>query len=208
MTILAIEAELNRKTPQKSITDTWSFGEGSEVTFDKSILLATIINRCASLCVLYPDPDYFLLMSDAWWSRWKDSFEAWFKVMQAEYNPIENYDRNEEWHDDIKDNNTILNTGTVGQSGSNTSTNEVSAYDNSSYSPKNKVTDTLGTTDTRDLKDKIDNDRDIDHKGRIHGNIGTMTTQSMATEEIRLRYNNLYNMCADIFKKELLLAVY
>ena len=208
MTILAIESELNRKTPAQSITDTWSFSEDSEVTFDKDLLLSTLVNRCASLCVLYPDPDYFKLMSDAWWKRWKDSFEAWFKAFQTEYNPLENYDRNEEWHDDIKDDNTIKNTGTVGQSGSNTSTNEKSAYDSSNYSPLNKVTDTLGTTDTRNLTDKIDNDRDIDHKGRIHGNIGVTTSQAMLTEELKVRYNNIYNMISDTFKKELLLAVY
>lgn len=208
MTVLAIEKELARKNPEKSITDTWAFSEGTEVTFDKNLLLSAIINRGASFSVAYPDPDYFYNMSTAWWAKWSDSFLRWLKVLEAEYNPIENYDRQEEWHDDITDDNTIKDTGTVKQGGTNTSTNEVSAFDAGTYQPKNKVTDGLDTTDTRDLTNKIDNDRDIDHKGRIHGNIGTMTTQSMATEEIRLRYSNVYNMMADVFIKEMLVAVY
>lgn len=208
MTVLAIEKELARKSPAKSITDTWDFSEGTEVTFRKELLLSAIINRGASFSVAYPDPDYFYNMSAAWWAKWSDSFLRWLKVLQAEYNPIENYDRQEEWHDDIKDDNTIKDTGTVKQGGTNTSTNEVSAFDSSNYQPKNKVTDGLDTTDTRDLTNKIDNDRDIDHKGRIHGNIGTMTTQSMANEEIRLRYNNVYNLMADVFCKEMLVTVY
>ena len=208
MTILAIESELNRKTPSQSITDTWSFGEGSEVTFDKSVLLATLINRCASLCVLYSDPDYFKIMSDAWWARWSDAFERWFLAIQKEYEPLENYDRNESWHDDIVDDNTVTNTGTVATTGSNTSELDVSAYDSSSYQHKNKTTDTLGTTDTNDLTNKIDNDRDVDHSGRIHGNIGVTTTQAMLKEELNVRYNNVYNMISDVFKKELLIAVY
>ena len=208
MTVLAIEKELARQTPEKSITDSWVFPVGTEVTFDKDLLLSAIINRGASFSVAYPDPDYFYNMSAAWWSKWSANFLKWLQVIQAEYNPIENYDRQEEWHDDIKDDNTIKDTGTVKQGGTNTSTNEVSAFDSSNYQPKNKITDGLDTTDTRDLTNKIDNDRDIDHKGRIHGNIGTMTTQSMATEEIRLRYNNVYNMMADVFCSEMLVTVY
>lgn len=208
MTVLAIEKELSRKTPEKSITDSWSFPEGTEVTFDKGLLLSAIINRGASFSVAYPDPDYFYNMSAAWWSKWSANFLKWLQVMQTEYNPIENYDRQEKWHDDIVDDNTITDTGTLGTSGTNTSTNEVSAYDAGTYQPKNKVTDGINTTDTHDLTNKVDNDRDVDHEGRIHGNIGTMTTQSMATEEIRLRYNNTYNMMADIFCSEMLVAVY
>ena len=208
MTIKTIEAELNLKIPAQSITDTWSFGEDSKVTFDKNVLLATIYNRANSFCVLYPDPDYFKMMSDNWWSKWKDNFYKWFEVMQAEYNPIENYDRQEKWHDDITDDNEVNQTGTVKTGGTNTSETTKSSYDSSSYQPLQKVTDTLDTTDTRNLKDTVDNDRDIDHEGRIHGNIGTMTTQDMATQELNLRYNNVYNMISDCFVKDLLIAVY
>lgn len=206
---MGIESELNLKTPTKSITDSWSFGEDSEVeNFDKNVLLSTIINRASTFCVLYPDPDYFYLMSSNWWSKWKDSFEKWFLAMQMEYNPIENYDRQEKWHDDIVDDNTMTQTGTVTTEGDNSSTNEKSAYDTSSYQPVNKVTDDIDSTDTRDLTDKVDNDRNIDHEGRVHGNIGVTTSQQMIESELKLRYNNVYNMITDCFIKDLLIAVY
>lgn len=208
MTILGIEKELQRKTPAQSITDTWTFEEGSAVVFDKSVLLSVIINRGASFCVLYPDPDYFKLMSDNWWSKWKDAFYRWLLSMQTDYNPLENYDRQEKWHDDIKDNNTLKQSGTVGTKGTNTSTNEKSAYDVSTYQPVNKVTDGIDTTDTRDLTDKIDNDRDIDHEGRVHGNIGVTTSQQMLEAEIKIRSINVYDLMADCFIKDLLIAVY
>ena len=104
---MGIEQELNQKTPADSLKSKWTFGEGSEIGFSADTLLAALINRGASFCVLYPDPDYFKLMSDSWWSKWEASFLAWFKSMQMEYNPIENYDRKEEWHEDIIDDNTI-----------------------------------------------------------------------------------------------------
>ena len=208
MTILGIEAELQRKTTPQSITDTWSFGEDSEVEFDKEVLLSTIINRASSFCVLYPNPDYFKLMSDKWWLKWKDAFYRWLLAIQSEYNPLENYDRIEDWTDKIVDDNEIKQTGTIGTTGTNTSTNEKSAYDASTYQPLNKVTDGINTTDTRNLKDEIDNIRDITHKGKVHGNIGVTTSQQMLEAELNVRLHNVYDMMTDCFIKDLLIAVY
>lgn len=197
---MAIEQELNRKTPAQSLTTNWDFtellDEGETVNFEASTLLATIINRAASFCVLYTDPDYFKLMSDSWWSKWAPNFLAWIRVMEKEYNPIENYNRIESWHEDIVDDgSTTLDSDT-------TDTNTVSAYDSSSLQPHDKNTGTVDNTTT------LDNDRDIDHTGNTHGNIGVMSSQSMVLEELRLRYNNIYNMIADVYIKELFVAVY
>ena len=208
MTIMGIEAELQRKTTPQSITDTWSFGEDSEVSFDKEVLLSTIINRASSFCVLYPNPDYFKLMSDKWWSKWKDAFYRWLLALQTDYNPLENYDRQEKWHDDIKDDNTLDQTGTVKTGANNTSETTKSSYDSSSYQPLNKVTDGIDSTDTRNLKDTVKNDRDIDHEGRVHGNIGVTTSQQMLEAELKVRLNNVYDMMTDCFIKDLLIAVY
>lgn len=208
MTIMGIEAELQRKTTPQSITDTWSFGEDSEVEFNKEVLLSTIINRASSFCVLYPNPDYFKLMSDNWWLKWKDAFYRWLLALQTDYNPLENYDRQEKWHDDITDDNTVKQSGTVKTGADNTSTTEKSAFDASTYQPLNKVIDDIDSTDTRDLTDKIDNDRDIDHEGRVHGNIGVTTSQQMLEAELNVRLHNVYDMMTDCFIKDLLIAVY
>ena len=197
---MAIEQELNRKTPAQSLTTNWDFtelfDEGETVNFEAATLLASIINRAASFCVLYTDPDYFKLMSDSWWDKWAPNFLKWIKTMEMEYNPLENYDRQESWHEDIVDDgSTTLDSDT-------TDTNTVSAYDSSSLQPHDKNTGTVDNTTT------LDNDRDIDHTGRVHGNIGVTTSQMMAESELRLRYNNIYNMIADVYIKELFVAVY
>lgn len=146
--------------------------------------------------MLYADPDYFKLMSDSWWAKWKYNFLSWFRVMEQEYNPLENYDRQETYHEDIVDDGqTVLDSDS-------SDTNTVSAFDSSTYQPHDKTTGTIDNTTT------LDNDRDIDHTGRIHGNIGVTTSQQMAEAELKLRYNNLYNMIADIYAKELMIAVY
>lgn len=50
---------------------------------------------------------------------------------------------------------------------------------------------------------------DGEHEGRIHGNIGVVTSQAMVAAEIELRRNyNIYNMISDCFCDEFLIQVY
>lgn len=199
MTILAIETELNRQDPPASLKDNWTF-EDEAIDFDPEVLLATIISKAASFCVLYPEPTYFNLMNKYFWARWKSVFENWYKTLALEYaeNPIENYNRFEQSHDDIDDN------GSSEVGSDSTVTGKISAYDTSSFSNKDQTTDETDTTSTST------NARDVDHEAHIHGNIGVMTTQSMALEQFALAetWGNLYDHIADIFIKEMLVTVY
>ena len=194
LTILGIEKELNLKDPADSLKSKWTFGEGSEIDFSADTLLAALINRGASFCVLYPDPDYFQLMNGAWWDRWKGAFEKWFTALSLEYNPIENYDRIENWTDSGESGSEISSSGsTEGQ---------VSAFDSSTYSPHDKEINSSGSEASASNTDE--------HEGRIHGNIGVLTSQSMLQSEYELqqKWGNLYNHIADVFISEMLVAVY
>lgn len=199
MTILGIEAELNRRTPTESLKDNWTFDD-TDIPFDPEVLLATIINKAASFCVLYPDPTYFKLMNEQFWKRWVDVFENWFNTLALEYeaNPIENYNRYEQSHDDIDD------SGESSVESDSTVSEKVSAYDSSSLVNRGQTTDDTDTSSTSS------NARDVDHEAHIHGNIGVMTTQSMAIEQFNYaaNYGNIYDKISDVFCKELLITVF
>ena len=191
---MGIEKELNLKTPADSLKSKWTFGEGSEIEFSADTLLAALINRGASFCVLYPDPDYFQLMNGAWWDRWKGAFEKWFTALSLEYNPIENYDRIENWTDSGESGSEISSSGTT--------EGQVSAFDSSTYSPHDKEINSSGSEASASNTDE--------HEGRIHGNIGVTTSQQMLESEMVLqqKWGNLYNHIADVFISEMLIAVY
>ena len=191
---MGIEKELNLKTPADSLKSKWTFGEGSEIDFSADTLLAALINRGASFCVLYPDPDYFQLMNGAWWDRWKGAFQKWFEAASLEYNPIENYDRIENWTDSGESGSEISSSGTT--------EGQVSAFDSSTYSPHDKEINSSGSEASASNTDE--------HEGRIHGNIGVLTSQSMLQSEYELqqKWGNLYNHIADVFISEMLVAVY
>lgn len=191
---MGIEKELNLKDPADSLKNKWTFGEGSEIEFSADNLLAALINRGASFCVLYPDPDYFQLMNGAWWDRWKGAFQKWFEALSLEYNPIENYDRIEEWTDTGESGSEISSSGTT--------EGQVSAFDSSTYSPHDKEINSSGSEASASNTDE--------HEGRIHGNIGVTTSQQMLESEMVLqqKWGNLYNHIADVFISEMLIAVY
>lgn len=292
MTLIGMETELQANN--KSFADDW---ELTNQTYDKDTLLACIIQTGASFEPLYADPDYFHLMSAMWWKRWKRTFEKWFDAFDLEYNPLENYDRQEQWHEDTLDTGsestehsqtttvdddssyakqgadqiTEEGTGAYSKSGSDDeqlsgkdqvdhdynkdidTENSVSAFDSSSYSPHDKThTDdvlTAENTDTTygrksdrdysesgesedsketnrswsesgtaadDSKTDVEgtsatdrsNDRDFDHTGRIHGNIGVTTSQQMLESELKVQGWNIYQHMTDIFCREMLVSVY
>ena len=291
---MGTETYLNQMSSPKSISDNWQL---SNDNFNKETLLATIVTTGGRFEPLYSDPEYFRFMSAQWWNKWQRNFLKWFDALDIEYNPLENYDRAEEWHEDTTDgssetteygsdttvdhdgsyskqgndktveddDNELQESGTTtvvtrqngtlrapGASGSNgsTTTNEVSAFDSSSYSAHDKSTvvsnksedttnDITETTthgkktvgkddktttrnysesgsDSADDKTNVEGtsatdksfDRDFDHKGRVHGNIGVTTSQQMLQSELDLQLWNVYQHIADIFCKEMLITVY
>ena len=292
---MGTETYLNQMSPSPlSISDNWTLDNNN---FDKQTLLATIVTTGGRFEPLYSDPEYFRFMSAQWWNKWQRNFLKWFDALDIEYNPLENYDRAEEWHEDTTDgssesteyssdttldhdgsyskkgndkvveddDNEMQESGTTtvgthqngtlrapGVSGSNgsTTTNTVSAYDSSTYQPHDRSETTLNrsedtsndTTETTthgkkvtgkddktttrnwgesgsdaaDDKTNVEGtsatdksfDRDFDHKGRVHGNIGVTTSQQMLQSELDLQLWNVYQHIADIFCKEMLITVY
>ena len=84
----------------KSINDTFTLptldAEHPITTFDKDVLLATIIRNFSSLPVLYDDPDWYYDECQNWWDQYKYNFAHMWQTNELVYNPIYNYDRHEE----------------------------------------------------------------------------------------------------------------
>lgn len=223
---------------------------------DKATLIDSILLRSGEFEVLYPDMDFLKYSIGAWSRKWQPTFLRWMNVLSLEYDPIENYNRYEDWTDNrnlsgtentkrdtsASENSTKTGTenrseggsssgSTSGSTGS-TTTNSVSAYDATTYSPKDQtiVSATDGSTnsgttslvvsagDTMSLTvssgdmmsmtvSHMDAD-DLTHSGRIHGNIGVMSTQNMVVQELDLGYWNIYEKITDIFLTEFVIPVY
>ena len=122
-------------------------------------------------------------------------------VMKATYNPIENYDNNEESTTTIgvKEENfkkgTNTDTTEVGQ-GQITTKSDVTSYETNTFAAADKVTtDESARTTTTTLGERTDIRTEKEHIDtfikRIHGNVGVTTSQQMIESELELRKRNV-----------------
>lgn len=111
---------------------------------NKETLIDTILMRCNEFEVLYSEPYYLKHAIGTFSQKWYRTFEKWVNALQVEYNPLENYDRIEEWSE--------KNTGTVQNTGSGSNTGTVTEAGNTSNT--GTVTDAGSTTNTGTVKNE------------------------------------------------------
>lgn len=66
---------------------------------DKDTLVNNILLRGGEFEVLYSDPNFFKNMIGVWSNKWQRTMQRWINALSIDYNPLENYDRMEDWED-------------------------------------------------------------------------------------------------------------
>lgn len=206
--------------------------EGVDIELVKDNLLA----ETAELEVIYPDAIFMQAMIGRWSAKELPVWDRLYKTTLLQYNPIENYDRQEKW---TEDENTTKNldseatgssdTATDGSSKkdsetiTSTGTNKaVSAYNEVDFTPTEKVDVAAQTTDYETnsnegninvrSKDGLVSDekgkRALDREGSIHGNTGFYTKQKMIEQERNIAEYNIIDVIITSFKNRFCLQVY
>lgn len=197
-------------------------------SLDKDTLVDNLLLRSGQFEVMYPDPDFMKFSIGAWSRKWQATFQRWVDALAIEYDPLENYDRREEWTDkkhgasaesdtENRTQNGKTHGATIGSTNT-TTTHNVSAYDSSTLQPSyDDVTAGTDASHTASVLQNTDNvtaqklSHDAEnalHEGRIHGNIGTLTSQTMLQSELDLGYWNIYEKIIDIFLTEFVIPIY
>ena len=191
---------------------------------DKNKLINTILMNGAEFEVLYGDADFFKFLIGPWSDKWFRTMDRWSKALAIDYEPLENYDRKEEWEDN---NNTLradsrnhtsntLNQANSTSSGTGSTENKKSAYDSNTYQPFDKSeTGSSGSNSTNGLEAATgrENGNELEasnnrRTGRAHGNIGVTTSQQMLQSEIDISKFNLYDEIAALFLTEFCIYTY
>lgn len=168
---------------------------------NKETLVNNILLRSGEFEVLYPDPEFMKFSIGAFSDVWQATFERWVNALAIEYNPLENYDRKEDWTD-IRNGH---NSGTTSGRTNSTTTNKVSAYD-AGDELTTRGADVLAGADSSSSSGE--SHEGATHDGRIHGNIGVTTSQQMLQSELDLGYWNVYEKITDLFLTHFVIPVY
>ena len=174
------------------------------VGIEKDTLIDNILLRAGEFEVLYSNPFVYQSAIGVWSDKHKRTFEKWINALSIEYNPVENYDRMEEWEDQSNGNSIGETKGTTSLNSINE--NRVSAFDSDLYQPESYNSNTSNGNDESNTKtNSINNSK---HVGRVHGNIGVTTTQQMLQSELSLAEWNVYEHITDLFIEEFCIAIY
>lgn len=187
---------------------------------NKEVLLARIVQECATFKVLYTDVNLFKYLSDNWFKQYQLVFTKLTDTMYFEYDPIHNYDRTSETTEVInnnhtnKANNSTSNTGTVSTVDSGSSKDNMSAYNVGSYSPVTETVDSNNSTVTNNLATSDKRDESTTHNDkhtvneRAYGNIGVTTTQQLITAERDAVMFTVIDKIVDMYRNTFFVTVY
>lgn len=193
----------------KNFFNNLTFPEG----IDHDLVVTNILHNAGDFEVLYPDLDFMMDACSMFSTKWKRTFEKWLAVMAEEYYPLDNYDRKEAWSDShslSSSESTSASTYTSDSTSNSTVTdNDISAFNadtlqNDTSASVNALT--AGQSKNDHILQNMKGLKELDdHRGRVHGNIGVKTTQSIFLEEWELNKLNIYDEIYILFAREFLI---
>ena len=179
---------------------------------DRQTLIDSILLKGAEMEPIYADADTFQYAIGAWSKKWQRTLEKWTNAAAAQYNPLDSFERYEEWSDDKagtrKDKGTSSDL-TVSK-GESVDENKRAAYDSATYSnvDKSESENKNETSAASSTDNEGQSTESAVHIGRSHGSEGAATPQSQLEAEWKAAMLNVYDSASDLFLGELCIYVY
>lgn len=143
---------------------------------NRAILLPDLLAEAAAFELLYPEPSTLKLVLRSYSGHRVTVWERIAAAAALEYDPIENYDRREEWTD--------TGTGSSEQSGNSDITHREAGYNANNQGTEPDLVDQYQDTGTSGQTASTKGSST--HTGRTHGNIGVTTSQQMLEQEVAI----------------------
>lgn len=174
---------------------------------NKETVINSIMDYNAEFIPQYPEGCLLQKKIKTWSERIESGVSKMLDALLSDYNPIENAQRVETTHEVSSSNRDDTEKRNRNESYDNTSTDSVSAYDKTGYTPRSQSEDENNgeITENNSLKSDENGSRDIEYT--LHGSIGVVTPQDMIEKELKLREFNIYKWIAQDFFNELMLGV-
>lgn len=164
--------------------------------FDKETLVNTILLAGGEFGCVYPGVEFMKQAISLWSAKNQRYFERLAKLMQIDYEPLENYNRKEDWRD------TGSGSSNSEFENDSTETGQVSAFNSSAFENRDK--NTGKDTGTSSGSSKYENHRE----GYARGNIGVMSSQDMYVQEMSVLGISPYDVLAGDFINEFCIKLY
>lgn len=175
---------------------------------DKEQVKDNILIQSSDFEVLYPDSDFLKVAVKRWADKWYFTFEKWIKALSIEYDPLNNYDRYEEYEDTGKETRADSGSSAGTTTSGGTTQHDISAYDSSTMREDTKDTTNASGSDSTTSSSSGSTDTSLKHTAHLYGNVGVTTSQQMLEAELQVARFNLVDQITDCFLNEFCVRVY
>ena len=160
---------------------------------DTTTAIFEILENCSDFEIMYPDADYMKLSIGYWSTSMQIPWARIWAAIHEEYDPLHNYDRYEDTHEETSGDNTqTLNT---------TETGAKTGYNSDTFQNTDK------TTQGGTVGNEGSGERDLDT--HVYGNIGVTTSQQMLKAELDIATElDFYKMVARQFAEKFCVMLY
>ena len=183
-----------------SLFDLMEIPTREDYPIDKNVLIDLLLMETAELEVIYPDFDFMKQALGRYSVSRKNSWERMLEALSEKYNPLHNFDRNEEYTDNETGNNTSSNTNTV----TGTTTEQTTGFNSETFVDRGKQ-DISGNTSSTGNSNAT---KQSTHTARLFGNIGVTKSQEMLKDELEVRKTDFYKIVVEEIKNRFCLLVY
>lgn len=176
---------------------------------DRATVIDAILQDCMELETVYPSTYAMKLMIGVWSRREQKTFERIYQAEQAEYNPIENYDRRQTDTRDTQHSGNDVTNGTASETINNSNLHKYAAFDSGSLADQTQ--DNQTGSGSQSVQNTLTHGERIGDTftSYIHGNIGVTTSQQMLQSELELAPKiNTINYVVNSFKMRFCILVY
>ena len=173
------------------------------------MIYETIVMKMGDLYPYYQVPPVLKKLITVWSLQHQMEWKKMYDSLNAEYNPIENYDRQESWEDNSNGvTESMSEFSNTGHSDS-TDTMNKSGFNTDSFVPDSQAVGVSNNNNGGKSSGNGKNSNVSTHTGRVHGNVGVTTNQQMIESEIalRTRFNLLDYVCGQ-FEKTFMVQIY
>lgn len=211
MSIMGIERYITERGEDSLFKDIL-LPEGLE----KELIVNTILNDTASFETLYSNPTYLRFLIFNWFKSHYYTFNKWISALAIEYDPLNNYDRKEEYIDtegsETTGNDNMTSTSTSSDNTTGDVTEQTVPYEDSDLTNRSKSisnsSDNASTSGSTTSNTTARNDRTLTHTAHLYGNIGVTTSQQMLESELDVARFNIIQQISDLFCTDFCLMIY
>lgn len=176
--------------------------------FDKQTLVDTILLAGGEFGTLYPNNTFMKQAISLWSAKNQRYFERLAVLMQTDYDPLENYNRQEKWTDTGEGTSNSNFSNITAGNDTATTENKVSAFNSSEYENRDHSTTTGSDTETDTGSSSGSSEYENHREGYARGNIGVTTSQEMFRQEMEIVSLSPYDVIAGDFINEFCIKLY